>query len=169
MSTVLRPAEVARALRISRVTVYELIRRGEPSRRPVSAISSGSMRVPSPPTGLRTMKGPVHVTGSRVDSLVIRAGACMGDAARDEAVKLAADLRRAGISAVVSAGGKSLKAQLRQANAQGARYAAIIGEEEVKGGTVTLRDMGGGGQEPVGIKGLAERIRGGDENLNPKA
>ena len=29
MSTVLRPAEVARALRISRVTVYELIRRGE--------------------------------------------------------------------------------------------------------------------------------------------
>ena len=29
MSTLLRPAEVARALRISRVTVYELIRRGE--------------------------------------------------------------------------------------------------------------------------------------------
>ncbi len=29
MSTVLRPAEVARELRISRVTVYELIRRGE--------------------------------------------------------------------------------------------------------------------------------------------
>ena len=29
MGTVLRPAEVARELRISRVTVYELIRRGE--------------------------------------------------------------------------------------------------------------------------------------------
>ena len=29
MGTVLRPAEVARELRISRVTVYDLIRRGE--------------------------------------------------------------------------------------------------------------------------------------------
>jgi len=38
-------------------------------------------------------------------------------------------------------GNKSLKAQLRQANNLGIRYAVIIGEEEVKSGTASFRDM----------------------------
>ncbi|HTY82391.1 MAG TPA: histidine--tRNA ligase [Dehalococcoidales bacterium] len=84
--------------------------------------------------------------------------ATLGDAARDAGVKLASDLRRAGISAVTSAGGKSLKAQLRQADALGARYAVIIGEDEVKAGTVTLRDMTNASQETLAVQELAARI-----------
>ena len=85
--------------------------------------------------------------------------ASMGDAARDMAVKLAAELRQAGISAVTAAGGKSLKAQLRQANALGVRFTVIIGEDEVKAGTAMLRDMASAQQEPIPVKDLVERLK----------
>jgi histidyl-tRNA synthetase len=64
-----------------------------------------------------------------------------GQEAGNEALKLAAELRRAGIGIMVATGGKSLKAQMRQANNLGVQYAVIIGEDELKGGTATLRDM----------------------------
>ncbi len=85
--------------------------------------------------------------------------AFMGDRAREEAIKLAARLRRAGISAVTAAGEKSLKAQLRQANALNVRYTLIIGEEELKAGSVTLRDMSGARQETVSLTGLVNRLK----------
>ena len=56
-------------------------------------------------------------------------------------MKLAATLRRNDIGVIEAMGGKSLKAQLRQANNLGTHYAVIIGEQEVKTGTVILRDM----------------------------
>ncbi|MBA7668509.1 Histidine--tRNA ligase [subsurface metagenome] len=67
--------------------------------------------------------------------------AYIGDEARDEVVKLAARLRRAGIGAIGVVGGKSLKAQLRQANNFAASYTVIVGEQEVRTNTVVLRDM----------------------------
>jgi histidyl-tRNA synthetase len=84
--------------------------------------------------------------------------ACLGDPAREAAVKLGAGLRRQGISVVTSTGGKSLKAQLRQANNLGAAYAVIIGEDEVKTGTVTLRDMADARQENIKVKDLPGRL-----------
>jgi histidyl-tRNA synthetase len=75
--------------------------------------------------------------------------ASMGEAAGETAIKIAANLRRAGISAVMSAGGKSLKAQLRQANSLGVNYTVIIGDDEVKDGTVTLRDMADARQQII--------------------
>ncbi len=85
--------------------------------------------------------------------------ASMGDAASDIAIKLAADLRRAGVSAVTAAGGKSLKAQLRQANALDVRFTVIIGEDEVKAGTATLRDMVSARQETIPFKELVARLK----------
>jgi len=73
----------------------------------------------------------------------------VGEEARDESVKLAALLRREGISAASTVGGKSLKAQLRQANSLGVRYAVIIGEDEIKTGTVTVRDMTDSSQKTI--------------------
>jgi histidyl-tRNA synthetase len=64
-----------------------------------------------------------------------------GQEAGNEALKLAAELRKTGIGIIVATGGKSLKAQMRQANNLGVQYAVIIGEDELKGGTATLRDM----------------------------
>ncbi len=75
--------------------------------------------------------------------------ACMGGNARVEAVKLAAKMRDAGIAVISSSGERSLKAQLRHANAAGASYAAIIGEDEVKAGVVMLRNMETGEQQEM--------------------
>jgi histidyl-tRNA synthetase len=73
-------------------------------------------------------------------------------AARSAASRLASELRRAGIAAVMAVGGRSLKAQMRQANAVGALYAAILGKEELATGTVILRRMEDGQQERVAEK-----------------
>jgi len=84
--------------------------------------------------------------------------AYLGESAREEALKITAVLRQGGISAVMSTGGKSLKAQLRQANALGALYVVIIGEDEVKAGTVTLRHMADARQESIAAKDLPGRL-----------
>ena len=78
----------------------------------------------------------------------------VGDEARDEAIKLAAALRKNGIGIIEALGSKSLKAQLRQANNLGARYTVIIGEQEVKTGTAILRDMTTSQQKPIPITQL---------------
>ena len=65
------------------------------------------------------------------------------------AYRLARELRRRGHSAVVATGGRSLKAQMRQANASGARYAAIIGRRELAVGQAVLRRLADGQQETL--------------------
>ena len=83
----------------------------------------------------------------------------MGDEARNEAVKLASMLRKKGIGAIEAPGSKSLKAQLRQANTLGVHHAVIIGEDEVKNGTVILRDMTTSRQQTILITQLEEGLR----------
>jgi len=77
--------------------------------------------------------------------------AYIGEAAKTEAVKLAAKLRRGDIGVIAALGDKSLKAQLRQANNLGVSYAVIIGEEELKSGTVIVRDMTSAEQKSVPV------------------
>jgi histidyl-tRNA synthetase len=86
--------------------------------------------------------------------------AYMGQRAKEEALKLGAALRNAGIATVSSFEGRSLKAQLRQADALGATHAVIIGEEEVASGTAVLRDMAKGEQEKVALGQVVSRLSG---------
>ncbi len=79
-------------------------------------------------------------------------------AARSAAAKLASGLRRAGIAAVMAVGRRSLKAQMRQADAAGVLYAAILGKEELATGTVMLRRMEDGHQERVATKDVRRLI-----------
>jgi histidyl-tRNA synthetase len=83
----------------------------------------------------------------------------IGDEARDEAIKLASQLRQLGVGIIVATGNKSLKAQLRQANNLGVRYAVIIGEEEVKSGTASFRDMTTAEQKTVTTSQLAGLLK----------
>ena len=85
--------------------------------------------------------------------------AYIGDEAREEAIKLAATLRQNGIGVVEAVGERSLKAQLRQANNLDAKYAVIIGEQEVKDGTVILRDMTTSEQKTVPLKELEKHLQ----------
>ena len=60
---------------------------------------------------------------------------------KDAAVQLTAELRHAGIAAEMSYGDRSPKAQMKQANASGADYAVIIGENELAHETVSVKDL----------------------------
>jgi histidyl-tRNA synthetase len=85
--------------------------------------------------------------------------AYLGVEAKEAAIKSAAALRRLGIGVIESFGERSLKAQLRQANNMGIPRAIIIGEEEVKTGTVILRDMTNASQETVPFLKLPELLK----------
>jgi histidyl-tRNA synthetase len=76
-------------------------------------------------------------TASRADVYVATAG----DVPREYVAKVVRDLRAAGVSADRDYLGRSLKAQMKQANKYGVRYAIIIGEEEGSTERVTLRDL----------------------------
>jgi len=54
---------------------------------------------------------------------------------------LCGELRRAGLGVVRAYDGRSLKAQLKQADRSGARYALIVGAEELAGNVVTARPL----------------------------
>ncbi|MFC2016134.1 histidine--tRNA ligase [Chloroflexota bacterium] len=78
----------------------------------------------------------------------------VGNDAKDEAIKLASRLRRAGIGVTEATSSKSLKAQLKQANTLGVHHTVIIGDQEVKTGTVILRDMTNAQQDTVPLTQL---------------
>lgn len=75
----------------------------------------------------------------------------IGEEALEEAMKLASGLRRSGTGVIMATGNRSLKAQLRQANSAGVRYAVIMGEEEIRAGKVILRDMVNAEQRSVPV------------------
>ncbi len=60
---------------------------------------------------------------------------------KEAAVHLVAKLRHVGIKTEMSYGDRSPKAQMKQANASGAAYAIIIGEEELAGSFVSVKDL----------------------------
>ncbi len=84
--------------------------------------------------------------------------AYMGEEARNTAITLADRLRHEGIGAVTATGSKSLKAQMRQADSFGARYTAIIGEDEVKTTTLTIRDMASARQTSIPIDDVCKYL-----------
>ena len=65
----------------------------------------------------------------------------LGTDAAAMALRIADAVRATGHEAVVGPQGRSLKAQMRHANALRARYVAIIGAQEMEAGQVTLRDL----------------------------
>ena len=82
----------------------------------------------------------------------------MGEAAELHAGALAAELRSLGFSVERSADRK-LKRALEVANKTGARYALILGDDEVNTGTYSLKDMASGEQVKLQRSELAARIK----------
>ncbi|HEY8354599.1 MAG TPA: histidine--tRNA ligase [Methylophilaceae bacterium] len=65
----------------------------------------------------------------------------VGEAAERQALGIAEALRNAGLSVVQHSGGGSFKSQMKKADRSQARYALILGEDEVQAGQVTLKPM----------------------------
>jgi histidyl-tRNA synthetase len=85
--------------------------------------------------------------------------ATMGEAARPAGLKLLYELRAAGISADTDYLGRSLKAQMKYAGKQSARFVVILGEDEVKNGVAAVKNMDAGEQSTVPLAELAQHIR----------
>jgi histidyl-tRNA synthetase len=69
------------------------------------------------------------------------------------AFTLAAEARRAGLNVQLELAGRSRKGQLKQADRSGARYVAILGEEET-----ILKDMESGGQDALDPSALVAAV-----------
>jgi histidyl-tRNA synthetase len=86
--------------------------------------------------------------------------AALGEAAKRRVVPLLFELRKEGVRVEMDYGGRSLKAQMRQADRMGAHHVLILGEEEIKKGSCVLRDMRTKLQEEIPLDALPERLKG---------
>jgi len=86
-----------------------------------------------------------------------------GEAASRLAPRVAEGLRDQGVDVLFNCGGGSFKAQMKKADASGAMFAVIIGDDEANAGEVTLKPLRDNGdaeraQKRVGIDRIAEEI-----------
>jgi histidyl-tRNA synthetase len=86
-----------------------------------------------------------------------------GDAASRLAPRVAEGLRDQGIDVLFHCGGGSFKSQMKKADASGATFAVIIGDDEANAGEVTLKPLRANGemkneQKRVGIDHVADEI-----------
>ena len=92
------------------------------------------------------------------DSFVSAVVTYLGDEAKETAISLASQLRSKGIGAILAPAGRSLKAQMRYANSLRIPSTLILGEDEIKNGTVILRNMTQGTQREVSLQSVAEEL-----------
>ena len=91
---------------------------------------------------------------TQTDAFVV----ALGEEAQGAAFKLLTKLRQAGLKAGMDYAGRSMKAQMKQANKANARFALIIGEDEVKEACVQLKDMEKSEQEKVSFDNIVEKL-----------
>ncbi len=84
----------------------------------------------------------------------------VGEGEVTEALRILAQLRRAGIPADMDYAGRSLRKRLQVASQLGARYALFFGEEERARGAAKVRDLGTGHEEYVPLGELVSYLRG---------
>jgi histidyl-tRNA synthetase len=100
--------------------------------------------------------GATSEAGGRVDVFVVIADA----AAAQRAFLLTAGLRRAGVATDMGFDGRSVKAQFKVADRSGARWALVLGREELDAGTVTVKNLGTGEQQTVQGDRVVEIVHG---------
>ncbi|MGW7469681.1 histidine--tRNA ligase [Streptomyces xantholiticus] len=83
----------------------------------------------------------------------------LGEEARRVLFGVVTELRKAGVAADFSYGGRGLKSAMKNANRSGARYAIIGGERDLAEGVVQLKNMESGEQEPVALADLVAEVR----------
>jgi histidyl-tRNA synthetase len=71
----------------------------------------------------------------------------VGDLAQQKAFSVAEQLRSMGLNVVLHAGGGSFKSQMKKADRSGARFAAILGDDEAAANELSLKPMLGQGEQ----------------------
>ncbi len=83
----------------------------------------------------------------------------LGDVAKKSAFRLTSSLRKQSINVEMELDDRKLKAALRYANAIQATFVAVLGEEELKTGTVELKEMSTGKSEKIALDMLSKRLK----------
>jgi histidyl-tRNA synthetase len=117
---------------------------------------------PTPATGfglgiermILLLQAQGEVAAAVPDAYIVHAGEAAGALAR----RVAETLRDEGRTVVLHAGGGSFKSQMKTADASGARYALIIGDNEAAGGTVAIKPLRGGEQIAVPVAQVAAHL-----------
>ena len=86
---------------------------------------------------------------------------CLGEAGLSTALSLTNELRQSRFNVMFDPLRRSLKAQLREANKSGARFALILGDTEMEKGTVVFKDLEKGEQKNI----LQKKIKNLFDNL----
>jgi histidyl-tRNA synthetase len=82
----------------------------------------------------------------------------LGEQAQRAGFAIVSHLRKKGLPISIDLLGRSLKAQLKTADRTKAKYAAILGEEELEKEIVILRNLNLGVQEEIALKDLEQNI-----------
>ena len=95
--------------------------------------------------------------------------ATIGTKAARKAFSLVQELRRAGLSSDIDHLGRGLSGQMKQANRSNARWTGILGDDELDGGVITLRNMETGDQSEVPLDALTRIVSGKLEDQDNEA
>lgn len=82
----------------------------------------------------------------------------LGDAAKVQALTIAADLRKADKVVEIAFGDRALKGAMKGADKSGATYVIVLGESEISSGTVELKEMKTGQTRSVKIDSLLQSL-----------
>jgi len=82
----------------------------------------------------------------------------LGENVQTTAFQLLMAMRSVGLSAQMDFAGRSMKAQMKQANKANARFVVILGEDEVREQAATLRNMQTSEQEKVTMKEIINKL-----------
>jgi histidyl-tRNA synthetase len=96
----------------------------------------------------------VEKKAASIDAYMIHAG----DAARAKAALLVSELRSKGFSADLDPSNVGMKSQMKKAERENARFALILGDQELEGGFVTVKELATGTQEQIPFSGLAAKL-----------
>ena len=82
----------------------------------------------------------------------------LGEAAKVQALTIAADLRKADKIVEIAFGDRALKGAMKGADKSGATYVIVLGESEISSGTVELKEMKTGQTRSVKIGSLLQSL-----------
>lgn len=82
----------------------------------------------------------------------------LGDAARKWGLKKLPEFRKHNISATMDYMGRSMKAQMKDADRENARFTVIVGENELNDGKFTLRNMTESDESSLTFEAIIEKL-----------
>ncbi len=86
-------------------------------------------------------------------------GVPLGERAKDQLVRIAGELRAAGVPVDLAYGGRGLKGAMKAADRSGARLALVVGERDVEVDQVGVKDLTTGNQQTVAATDVLQVVR----------